>query len=110
MKITGPINYLYPYILTEMIKDQSNIINYIEALKRNNINPFNINILHYFTYQNQIHCMNACLDQGIKYNRDKFDNTPLAYALKRKSMKSIQNILTHAVDHNHQEIISSITQ
>jgi hypothetical protein len=53
--------------------------------------------------------MNACLDSGIKYNRDKFDNTPLAYALKRKSMKSIENILIHAADHDHVEIIQSIT-
>ena len=50
MKISGPMNYLYPYILKEMMKDQKNTINYIDALKNNNINPFNINILHYFTF------------------------------------------------------------
>ena len=34
--------------------------------------------------------MDACLDNGIKYKRDKFDKTPLAYALDRKSMKAIE--------------------
>jgi hypothetical protein len=110
IKLSGPINYLFPYILREMMNDQKNIINYIEALKRNNIYPFNINILHYFTNQNKIHCMNACLDHGIKYNRDRFYYTPLSYALKKQSMKTIENILTHAVEHNHQEIISTINK
>ncbi len=50
MKITGPLNYLYPFILSEMIKDQRNILNYIDALKRNSISPFEITILHYFTH------------------------------------------------------------
>ena len=54
--------------------------------------------------------MNACLDHGIKYNRDRFYYTPLSYALKKQSMKTIENILTHAVEHNHQEIISTINQ
>ena len=93
-----------------MMNDQKNITNYIDSLKRNNIYPFNINILHYFTNQNKIHCMNACIDYGIKYNRDRFNFTPLTYALKNNSMKTIENILTHAVDHNHSEIISTISQ
>jgi len=110
IKLSGPINYLFPYILKEMMNDQKNITNYIDSLKRNNIYPFNINILHYFTNQNKIHCMNACIDYGIKYNRDRFNFTPLTYALKNNSMKTIENILTHAVDHNHSEIISTISQ
>ena len=54
--------------------------------------------------------MNACLQYKIKFNRDKFENTPLTYALNRKSLKSIESLLTHATDQNNSEIISSISQ
>ncbi len=54
--------------------------------------------------------MNACLQCKIKFNRDKFESTPLTYALNRKSLKAIESILTHATDDNNTEIISTISQ
>lgn len=42
----------------------------------------------------------------MKYKRDKFDFTPLKYAMIRKSMKSIDHILINA--ENHHDIIKSI--
>ena len=54
--------------------------------------------------------MNACLQYKIKFNRDKFENTPLTYALNRKSLKAIESILIHATDDNNTEIISTISQ
>jgi len=46
----------------------------------------------------------------MKFNRDKFDNTPLTYALNRKSQKAIESLLAHATDDNNTEIIYTISQ
>jgi hypothetical protein len=54
--------------------------------------------------------MNACLEYKMKFNRDKFDNTPLTYALNRKSQKAIESLLAHATDDNNTEIIYTISQ
>jgi hypothetical protein len=89
-----------------MLKDpeQSNL--YIEALKDNIIEPFNINLLHYFAFANQSKCIDQCFQVGMKYRRDRFDFTPLKYAMIRKSMKSIDQILMSA--ESHHDIVKSI--
>lgn len=78
------MNILFPKIIKQMINDSSKR-GYIKALKLNSILPYKINLLHYFAYQNQSDCIDECLDIGVKYIRDKFENTPLEYAMKRNS-------------------------
>jgi hypothetical protein len=46
------MNCLFPKILREMVED-NNKIGYIDALKENSVEPYQINILHYFSYENQ---------------------------------------------------------
>ncbi len=40
-----------------MLKDPEQSSLYIEALKDNIIEPFNINLLHYFAFANQSKCI-----------------------------------------------------
>jgi hypothetical protein len=35
-----------------MFKENENMIDYIPALKQNTIEPFKINMMHYFSYDN----------------------------------------------------------
>ena len=56
-----------------------------------------MNILHYFSYDNQTQCVEHCLQIGVKYCKDKYKNTPLEYAIKRNSKECVSILLAHAI-------------
>lgn len=72
-------------------------IGFIHALKENYIEPYRINLMHYFSYENQTECIEECLRIGVKYMRDKYRNTPLEYAIKRNSNQCVGVLLNHAI-------------
>ncbi len=76
-----------------MLKDNENMSQYIPAMKQNIIEPFKMNLMHYFSYENQHEQLQKCFDIGMKFKRDKFKYTPLKYAIHKKSMKSIECII-----------------
>ena len=44
---------IFPQIIKQMLKDNDNMSQYIPALKQNTIEPFKMNLMHYFSYENQ---------------------------------------------------------
>jgi ankyrin repeat protein len=70
---------------------------YIHALSDNQLHPSNLNLLHYFSFHNYSKNVVRALDDGMKYQRDKFGNTPLIYALARNSHQCVGALLNHAI-------------
>ena len=70
---------------------------FIKPLLGNKIMPKNLNILHYFSFQNKPLCVEKSLNLDIKYLKDKLGNTPLLYALKRNSYNCVGALLDFAM-------------
>jgi len=62
-------------------------MNYIPALENNMIMPYKLNTLHYQAFQNNPESLSVGLSSGTKYGLDKFEMTPLQYAMQRKSFE-----------------------
>lgn len=55
------------------------------ALYDSTILPHKLTLLHFFAYSNSAASLQACLNFGSIYTRDKSNKTPLEYAMERKS-------------------------
>jgi ankyrin repeat protein len=99
LKAKGPMSKLFPTILSTMLqeKTEESQQGYIHALSDNQLHPSNLNLLHYFSFQNYSKNVVRALEDGMKYQRDKFGNTPLIYALARNSHQCVGALLNHAI-------------
>ena len=59
--------------------------------------PHNLNILHYFSFTNKSICIDKSLEFKMSYIKDSLGNTPLMYALKRKSYNCVGSLLDYAI-------------
>lgn len=64
-------------------------------MSNNMIMPFKVNSIHYMAFQNNASSLEAALSSNTKYVKDSFGNTPLTYAMQRKSYDCIQTVLEY---------------
>jgi len=84
--IVGPMNCLSPLIIKNMLQERKSCqVNFVHALSKIRIAPYNVNILHFMSYYNNPGGVSLALHLNTKYQRDKFKMTPLAYAMQRVS-------------------------
>lgn len=62
-------------------ESRSGKIDYVEALKDYQIMPNKLNILHFFSSENQSEALLKAFEVGTQYIKDNGKFTPLEYAL-----------------------------
>lgn len=58
---------------------------YVPYLKDTFVMPFKQNIVHLFAFYNNLSGLKKALEGGCPYTKDAQGNTPLTYAIQRKS-------------------------
>jgi hypothetical protein len=70
---------------------------YVQALKDYQIMPVRMNMFHFYTFLNMHDCIKASMKVNQRYITDIFKNTPLKYALERKSFQCVEELLKNSV-------------
>ena len=68
----------------------SNLISYVDPLKEYLIEPFKLNMFHFYAFNNYSICIEEALECDQKYITDSFGNSPLKYALDRNACQSVE--------------------
>ena len=75
-------------------------IEYVEALKDYQIMPNKLNILHFFSNENQSEALLKAFELGTSYIKDNGKYTPLEYALDMNNGDCVDVIIDKYFEHN----------
>ena len=93
------MDQLFPLILKQNFKCQNclNLENFVIPMKNYVIQPFKMNMFHYYAFWNHGDCVDIALVNNSQYLTDNFNRTPLFYALERRALSCVNVFLSQAV-------------
>ncbi|CDW81032.1 (myosin heavy-chain) kinase [Stylonychia lemnae] len=101
IKITGKFNNLMKIFIGNVGKKNLDEKKYLPFLYKSQIQPFKTTLVHFYAYYNQAEFVQKLLRMGSPFIEDYNENTPLDYAIQKKSYETATIILEYFMKRSH---------
>ncbi|CDW84994.1 wd-40 repeat protein [Stylonychia lemnae] len=97
IKMTGKFNNLMKLFIGKVGKKSPDENKYLPYLYKTQIQPFKMTLAHFYAYFNRADIVQKLLEMGSPYIEDVNQNTPLDYAIQKKSYESATIFLDYII-------------
>ncbi|CDW80324.1 wd-40 repeat protein [Stylonychia lemnae] len=101
IKMTGKFNNLMKLFIGNVGKKSLDEKKYLPYLYKTQISPFKLTLAHFYAFFNQADIVQKLLQMGTPYIEDVNGNSPLDYAIQKKSYESATIILDYIMNSPH---------